>query len=91
AKSFLDDAKLKRDFIIVENCPLRFNEIPELNSQIADLKRKGNFIVIHRGPFGFGSQVDIYATLRSIKYYPDNSIFINVGLYKEDELQACLK
>ncbi len=91
AKYFFEYAKLKKDFLIVENCPLKFKGIPKLHPEMLELRKNGYYIIFHRGPFGLGTEVDIYPLIQSIKYWPKNSLFVNVGIYKQDELEACLK
>ena len=91
AKYFLEDVKLKKDVIIVENCPKKFSQIPECAQKIRELKMKGYKVVLHRGPIGKGDSIDIHETVHSIKYWPSNTMFVNIGIYTKEEEKLCMK
>ena len=91
AKYFLKDIKLKKDVIIVENCPRKFAQIPECAQKMYELKMKGYRIILHRGPIGKGDSIDIHETIRSVKYWIPNTIFVNIGIYTKEEEKLCMQ
>ncbi len=91
AKLFLKDAGFERDYIIVDNCPKRIEKIPMPYKELEKYKTKGCKIILHRGPIGDGSSLDIHETLRSIKHWPLNSIFVIQGYRTQAEENKCIK
>lgn len=89
AKLFLEDAAIKKDVIIIENCPTKLVALPKGHSQIEKLKSDGCKIIFYRGPIGRGSTIDIHETIRSIKFWTPNSMLVIVGFRTEEEEELC--
>ncbi|OGI19108.1 MAG: hypothetical protein A3B68_07920 [Candidatus Melainabacteria bacterium RIFCSPHIGHO2_02_FULL_34_12] len=89
AKLFLDDAKLKikKEVIIVENCTCKLINIPKMSYEMQKIKDSGKQIIIHRGPVGSG--VNLRPAVRSIKYWPDNSVLVLLGLIANRQIELC--
>lgn len=89
AKLFLKDAKIHKNFLIVENCPRKIAEPPLCHPFINKVKSDGHRIVLHRGPIGKSEGIDIYTAIRSIKYWPSNAIFLILGKRTDEEENIC--
>lgn len=86
AKAFLEDSNLKFNYVVFDNYPKILRTIPPLNKQIKEIKERGHRIVLHRGPIGDGNDVDIYETIKSIKFWTLDTVFIIQGhLSTEDK------
>ena len=83
AKLFLEDANLSQKSIIVENCPIKIEQLSKPDLKMQKLKDSGNRIVLHRGPL---KGTYISEVIRSIKYWPQDVILVLVGFYPTDEI-----
>ena len=85
---FLEDAGLKKEVMVIENCPRKLLEIPRYAPQMQKLKESGFQIVLHRGPIN-KIGVDIEEVIASIKFWTKNTILVLVGVHKGEQEKVC--
>lgn len=85
AELFLKDANLNKKTIIIENCPKTILKLPRYAPQIQKLNNEGKNIVLHRGPL---QGTDVSMVIRSIKYWPLNTVLVLVGFHQTDKIDV---
>lgn len=91
AKLFFEDAKITKDFLVAENCPRKIVQGPSIHPFIKKIKSNGGRVVLHRGPIGKSESIDICPAIRSVKYWPSDSVFVILGQRTEEEENICKK